>query len=374
MRKLLLMAAVASVALTSCVSEMDDKGYPSDKTSPVTFSYPVVKPNTRSVAGEMGNPYSTLERFNVYAAWSKTNFATWEGSTLYMKNVTCRYNGNSGTANNATFEPMGGVYYWPKNGYLTFAAYSPADAKGTIHYGATGLTITNFKVNANGISKKEFGKTTTPSENVQYDLMYADRVIDQTKGDLNTGANYDGVNLNFKHALASVKFTAKLGAEYKNTTVKLKNIKLTGITSNGDFKEGIVTETEAGTPSWTAATAGAKTADFVAYDNAGEVVSATAKKLTEFTDGKDFIMIPQEFATADAKISISWSITNAQNVEIEQTDSFNLQDIKFDSASNGNWEIGKRYTYNIIIALDKIYFNPTVDTWKDANGGDINVK
>ena len=32
-----------------------------------------------------------------------------------------------------------------------------------------------------------------------------------------------------------------------------------------------------------------------------------------------------------------------------------------------NWEAGKKYTYQLTIGLDKIYFAPIVDSWETAN-------
>ena len=38
------------------------------------------------------------------------------------------------------------------------------------------------------------------------------------------------------------------------------------------------------------------------------------------------------------------------------------------------WEMGKRYTYNLLFSLDKIYFAPEVTNWVDVNMDPITVK
>ena len=43
-------------------------------------------------------------------------------------------------------------------------------------------------------------------------------------------------------------------------------------------------------------------------------------------------------------------------------------------ADNNKWEMGKRYTYNIVIGLDEIYFAPSVANWTDVAVNPINVQ
>ena len=93
MKKFIIIAAAAGFLLAGCA--IDDGGKLSQTKTPqqITFSNPVVSPNTRTHYGEIdGNKYPTDETFNVYACRSDHDFTGWtsdeiEGANLYMNNV-----------------------------------------------------------------------------------------------------------------------------------------------------------------------------------------------------------------------------------------------------------------------------------------------
>ena len=388
MKKLFVMAAAVGVALTGCTSDKADVGYIGDAQQKIEFANPVVAPNTRAaVPGEIGTNYSVNEHFGVFAVWTLEDYATWGAGKLYMDNVEVEHKTVSAEYTAKTFAPVGNPYYWPKNGKLTFAAYSPYDAKnhGSVTYDGAGLEIANFAVRANGVTKAESAAATAVDDK-QYDLLYAPRVYNATKASAGTGTPYAGLDIKFKHALSSIMFTVRTEAAYAGTTITIKKIQVNQVKSQGTFNETITDGVAAtGIPAWSAQ---ATPADYVVYKNdaseEGEVVvynGGVGKSIySDYKDGKNLILIPQSFEgvsevnpLSDASITVVWTMKSATGDVIEQTNHFDLGDYTFDSVG-AQWQMGRRYTYNLVIGLDKIYFNPTVENWTDAVGGDITIK
>lgn len=377
MNKLFIMAAAVGVALTACTNEAEE-GLNVGGQDKISFATPVVAPNTRAaVPGEIGTNYAFNQKFSVFAVWTPEKFATWAEGTKFMNDVEVYYQPNQTTPKKKTFAPAQD-YYWPKNGYLTFAAYSPSSVNAT--YGAAGLTVENFTVEASGYTQDE-QNTGTALDGVQYDFMYAPRVKDQTNSNFTKPEGnefYDGVNILFKHALSSVQFTVRTAANYPSATINVKYIALNGIQNKGKFEEVVTDQAAyAAAPKWTNAS---DTTGYVAYTTLGEkVIWNSGKGMpilgNKFTDGKGLILLPQSFVgNNDAKLTVVWSMKSATGDEIEQKNVIALKDIEFTAGKGtaAEWKMGYRYTYNIIFGLDKIYFAPSCDAWDDATGADVN--
>ncbi|MGN1211650.1 MAG: fimbrillin family protein [Candidatus Cryptobacteroides sp.] len=351
MKKFYLLAAVAGVALVGCAKN-EVAQVASDSQKEIAFAYPVLANATKTVAGELGADYSTSENFRVYAVWHDGDFATqWSDYSLYMDDVETAY---SSTLNGwSSSAAAGGVtYYWPKNGKLTFAAYSPSSITATHSYGNTGLSITDFQIEA--------------SASNQYDLLYSERSYNNISS-TGTSATYDGVDIKFKHALSSIQFAVKTAADYSSSvTINLKKISVYGVNSKGDFSEGITNEVAyANTPVWSNQSDVVADANaYVYYDNAsGLAVTSTVKPLNGETYQTDLILLPQTLP-ATAKMVIEYTIdpvagsTPAVPVKLEAIIS---------TATVDKWEPGKRYTYTITIGLDEIYFAPSVTDWAEVS-------
>lgn len=364
MKRFLFLSALASVALAGCVNDeaMEVTSKASDQK--ITFNAPVVGGMTRAVNafGEIGETYPTTENFKVYALWHKDKFTSWKAETdkasVYMNAVTVRHNSSFNTNDEGN---LGGwttgpddsqnepVYYWPKEGYLTFAAYSPADASGTFAMTETGLKISNFSVDADA-SK-------------HYDLLFSDLTIDQKSDDYDdTNNTYDGVDIKFKHALSSIRFKVKTKADYsKSVKITLTGINISGVHNQGSFEQN--------GPTWyVAENNGYITSPYVAYpnsENATEEVKYNNNSSEEPSAHNDIILLPQGLSE-NAKITVSYTMEVQDNdnatAAIPQTTTVNINTL------TENWEIGKRYTYTIIFGLDQIYFAPTVEDWVDVPG------
>lgn len=337
---------MASVALAGCVS---DDAVVADATQEekqmITFTSPVVGGVTRgaNVKGEMPDVYDKTETFGVFAVRHTGDFSNWASATLFMNNTEVKYDA---TLN--AWVPEQDVF-WPKDEAVTFAAYSPYGAKDdvtTLTYGGTGLSLSGFQVNA------------TPTG--QYDLMYGRRTYNKTVSD--GGTSYSGVDLHFEHALSSIHFTAKT-TDNSSAVTKLKKIRLWGVYSKGDFTEGIdeTYTSYKNVEAWSNHSEPvAETSAYTPFNSAaGLTLNATAKKLHE-NGGSPMILLPQNLTT-DSKLEITYTI-NSGGTDIEEVKVFD-----FHTSLNKMWQRGNRYTYNIIIGADKIYFSPEVGAWVDQN-------
>ncbi|MBQ8592909.1 MAG: fimbrillin family protein [Bacteroidaceae bacterium] len=368
MKRFLFLSALASVALAGCVNDeaMEVTSKASDQK--ITFNAPVVSGLTRAVAGEQpvtddenGNKlvYSTDENFRVYAQWDKDGgFESWitsnnDNRAIYMSDIEVAYdNSVNGWSSDAV--EGGSVYYWPKTGALTFAAYSPSDVSNFVHsYSEAGLSVTDFTV-----------KAATAD---QYDFMYSSRSKNRTAS--TGGTSYSGVDINFKHALSSIKFKVAKAAEYTGTTIRVKQVTILNAYSQGDFAES-KSATEA---SWTGH---ALPVDYAVKNNVDnqELTTTTAVPLE---GANDVILLPQAFNHESEVVSIKvdYSIQNGNGPELAQTKTLPLvvtegDENRYYTDKDGNgiseWKMGKRYIYTITIGLEKIYFSPEVAEWVDV--------
>lgn len=363
----ILISASLLAFLTGCVSK-DVYTFEADETE-IRFSSPVVNTLTKGDGwyGEMGDTYKTEENFSVWAVYHPKTFKGWTNNSItYINRAECTFDENyddasTGEGGWSTFKVSGKYYYWPKSGVLTFAAYSPSkahnptpvlgDGTGKIEYGADGLTIENFSVNSD-ITK-------------QQDLMYSKRSYNRTYSNVGDNDEYDGVDLQFLHALSSIKFKVQKKAAYDGYTITLKGISMQNIKYKGNFAENIPAETE-GTPNYDSEPAWTEIsgqATYVFFDGSEVLDKYGEDQYEEIVDLKGAILLPQAFAVGDAAlIKVDYTIKPTSMAEISQTATIPLNKL-----SEG-WVIGKRYTYNISIGYDTITISPTVIGWEDVNG------
>ena len=372
MKHILIISALALAFLTGCVSR--ESYSPEEKNQEIRFSSPVVEGMTKApYPGEIADVYPTDENFTVFAVRHATTFQGWTtNATMYMNRVECAFddgfnNTTAGIGGWSSAKVEGGkVYYWPMEGVLTFAGYSPSsahsdspsglgDGKGTISYGAAGLTITNYSVNANVAD--------------QTDLMFCERTYNKTSSSSDNNSTYDGVDMTFRHTLSSIKFNIKKKEEYPGYTMTLTNISVNGVKFKGSFAENIQNETSAtysSLPAWTPAT------DLTSYTVYDDPEPTGGIELTSYTDYQQLpqgaILLPQVFKegstveNSSAEISIDYTVTTG-SITVTQTASIPLSDLTY------KWEMGKRYTYNIIIEYDRISVGPTVEGWTEVTVG-----
>ena len=389
MKKILLGTAIVSVALASCVSE-EANHLANQMKSKITFDSPVMYGNENSranVYGEIGNhsygvegagqvtySYPQNELFQIYAVNHEGDFAGWkENQKADFNNTAIAYDSDvDGWA------PKNGdnYYYWETGKKMTFAACSPAelDVDGCVRtYGAAGLTITDFAVNAD------------PQK--QYDLLFSTRSCNNTSENMQSGADkYSGVPVKFQHALSSIRFSLR---NTSSETVVLTKITIDKVKYKGTFTENIeekaenYAQYERGVnvnPKWTVAS-DVITEEYKAFE--GEVtfpseaqyVTQLVAKADNDSEVHQLLLMPQELSE-DAKVTVYYTVNgtpNTKEVTLKGLNSVkNVDTAHEEYVAINAWEMGKRYTYRLYYSAatalkDKIYFAPETDNWEDVD-------
>ena len=356
MKKNLFLAALAGVALVGCakneVAQVTD-----DSQREISFAAPVMSVTTKTQEIPGTDYLSSCPSFGVYGWYVEGATYVADDATAYMYNVEVKHDSSIDKADDAGDKGAwisDDAYYWPKQGSITFDAYSPYSIHTLVTGDKTnGLTITGFEV-TNVLTN-------------QVDLLYSTRAYDKTSSKGTTNDRYDGVDIVFNHALSVVKFTAKTAADYSpTTTIKVTKIQIVDALTNATFKQNVNNTAKTDNPEWTDHT---DKATFTSLDT--EEISAIALSTAPEDRGVSMIVLPQDF-TASTKLYVEDYIKPGSSTPIKQTFEIALNDSGFSYTEAGSpvtvngWEIGKRYTYNLSIGLDKIYFAPSVTDWKNV--------
>lgn len=272
MKKLLIIAAVASVALASCTKTVPVV-YDDGKDVAISFSPISQRVGTKgNVFGEQSATYSATNpstgKYEDFAAWAyytaansattnpQTNADATKGAPFFGAadaGVLCKHYDAVGGVGTDYWAPAT-PYYWPRTGYLHFHAMSPAAfGTGTLaHAWASGISITGYVA---PVYTDATAEGLTPDAS-QIDLMYSDFEFDkQRSGYAQTGGTvgkydddddsgkyqHDGVNLLFHHALSLVQFKVKTEADYKSSSLKhefyVRKIEVLNAYNTGNFHE-----------------------------------------------------------------------------------------------------------------------------------------
>ena len=338
MKKTLVFAALASVALVGCTKNVE---VANNDLNEITFDTPVLAPATK--ADEIkGTTFPTSVDFAVFAWYNatpltETNVAA---GSLYMNDVTVSYDSTKDdtTTGAGAWKPAS-VYFWPKNGFLAFDAYSPSTVDATCD--AT-----------KGIAFSDFVASTSYAN--QIDLLYSTRVINKQSSVENTNDKYDGVNIPFNHALSVVRVFVKASTATDANLIKVKSVKFKGIKNQGDFSQA----------KWTPEGDDVNLVIGDAADSTSSFAISTAEKQY----GKNHIVLPQVFTGDSAVLEIKYYILGQGGVEpLEQVATLNLASQSAEGPENhtGSWLMGKRYNYHITFGLNEIYFAPSITDWED---------
>ena len=326
----LAIAAIASCAKTEDVYTPDQAEI---KLAPVTSL------TTKTVNGVINTTtYPKSENFNVYAYWANEPAGSVfeEGATTYLNNVKFVNKG----------EYWGGAttYYWPKNGSLRFAAYSPSELT-MAHY----LTSDVYELN---------GLTYPVDIKESYDILVA-----PTSESYTAQTAAEKVSVVFEHALSWINFkvtsTAVASEAFTITDVIVNNVNNLG---------NLVADMKAGTKTWS--TALPQTIN-VYNSTTGQTVNALPTVIENADKngnvGYSFLVLPQP--TTSVTIKFTQNALSGTN----GTPSLENQEITIPLTLDENqpWEAGKHYTYTIIFDLDEILINPSVEEWEEVVVNDV---
>lgn len=338
MNKHIFYIAAACAALASCVKNEVRVNAP-DKE--ITF---------QTVSTKAGAAFDINHKFYSYAYFLEKD-KTWNNDFAtakpYIDKALIAY---ETPATGKGYWAAAGTYYWPKQGSLTFFAWT--DDTGTPAQTLAGCA-------------KDKGITFTAYSafaNQNKDLLVADIAKDMDgKNDLTAHNGWQlGVPTVFHHVLSNLAFTIKTEGNYSaGATYSLQSIKLKNINTKGDYAQGSPDATAAENV-WTDHD---DVKDMPVFTSAGQPVSDAVVNLKPSTT--DFsIVLPQKFTNATPEIEIVYTITTKYTgtdfVETV-TETKPLKDIY----TNG-WVSGKKYTLNIKLSLNEIYWDPSVEGWDET--------
>lgn len=362
MKKLIvLFSAVAALAACS-----KNEVVPAVSGENVEISYKVA-PRTKAAP-------QAFDTHNVFASWAYyLPKGKWDENRTNAK-IYIGKEGEEGATisyGNNVWKDQDNSYYWPKEGNLTFFAYSLNSKSLTNKFGNdTHFTCLNHE-SQYGI----FGSLNLDIH-PNTDFLVADIASDKTANE--NVYDFNGVPTLFKHKLSRVKFAVKKKSDYPGATITLNSITFKNLVNvmtysqfwkdaNNDIIQDYI------------ATEGASRSN-QEYTKTDFEVSSTA--FVPVPNEVRYIYIPQDFknvtdATKIATIEVKYTVTlkkgtseTDKGISETYTKTLKVKDI-FDS-----WEIGKRYTFNLIFSLDEIKWAPAVGDWEDVentNGYEINV-
>lgn len=356
MKKLIvLFSAVAALAACS-----KNETVPAVSGENVEISYKVA-PRTKA------DP-QTFDTDNVFASWAYyLPSGKWDNNWDVRKDAK-PYIGEEHVGSTISYK--GGVwkdqttsYYWPKGGKLTFFAYSlNSKTLPDQNYTDTFFYCENDE-NAYGITG-----SLNLDRHPNTDFLVADIATDKTTNE--SKYNFTGVPTLFKHRLSRIKFAVKKKADYANATITLNSITFnklinamtyTQFNKSGDgFSEYMNTDRASRSPQeYTKTDFEVASTEFVSIPDNNEV---------------RYIYIPQDFenVTDESKIAtieVKYTVKFKNGISETCTKTLNVKEI-FNS-----WEMGKRYTFNLIFSLDEINWAPAVGDWEDGNNSkDVEIK
>lgn len=319
----LAIAALASCAKTEVVYVEDNSEI---KLAPVTSVA------TKTVYGSIdGTVYPSAEEFNVWAYWANqpagSKFTEDDTDVPYLCNVTFVNKG----------QYWGGqtTYYWPKNGSLRFAAYSPETVEGVTHT----LATDTYKVS--------YTQPSTTDKTIDF-------LLAPTTPSYTAQTATENVSVVFEHALAWITIQVKAANPEAAAAFKIHDVivedALTAGTLQAVMTDGIQYE------EWSDQDTAA---DYEVVKGAEIAVSTEAAVVED--NAKGTVVIPQVPTT----LTINYT-QNAMTGTPELDAQTVTVPLELDDESNNFWEPGKHYIYTVIFDLDEILINPSVVDWEDV--------
>lgn len=348
--KFYLIAAAACAALAACSK---NEVAPVEVDQEITF---------QTISTKAASAMETDKKFVSYAYFLEKD-KNWGGDFNYAKDyISAATVGYNSTANAWKADK---VYYWPKQGSLTFFAWSTNTDTPSLYPTPTCSA-------ANGIMVDAFDITA----NKDVDFLVAEIAKDQTKNITAVdGKTWEkGVPTVFKHALSKLDFKVvtvnETGAakDYsrENITFTVLSVTLKSVKNKMDYKQVWNNASGKSAHTWVN-NASTEHIDVPVFSGPEQEATYTEKPLTtgEYTYS---IVIPQEFDSSDAtadlleikyKITTSYTGTNVDEI-VTQT-------VKLSTVYPNNWEVNKHYTLTIKLGVKEIFWAPTVETWESGS-------
>ena len=340
MKKYIMVAAVASVALASCTK---------NEVKPVEIDQEITY---QTITTKAASAFSTDHKFYswAYILASDLNWETkYATSSPYITNSLIEYVPSSKAWKNSTTS-----YYWPKKSGLTFFAWSdvtnnPSVGSATVNCSATdGITFTSYNT------------ASTKNKDLLVAKIAADQKSNTTTYDNGWAA---GVPTVFSHVLSALVVKAKTDVTYSDITFKVKSIDFTNVYSTGDYTQGHDASAKPTASSWSNLSSATS---FDVYSPASESNPVTYEGIELAPVGEDVrIFMPQTFSDTTPKASITYTVKYGTSEVIDEVTV--EKDLK--SIFTSNWLPGYKYTLTITLGLNQILWAPDVEPWST---GEVN--
>lgn len=360
MKKNLFIAAAACVALAACTK---------NEVKPVEIDQEITY-QTINTKAEVST-FASDRHFTSYA-YMLPSGQTWDSKyssgSAYIADADIYYHN---TAPNYEWKAEK-TYYWPKQGSLTFFAWSTYT---TTKASLTGATVSCTQ--AKGIQVDKFDI----EQNKNVDFLVAevakDKKANETQhvdGSGNTWAT--GVPTIFKHALSRLVFkvvTVKGGANYNyttdNVTFTVKSIKLKGVNNNLAYSQDWQSGNTASKHTWTDPVPAVEI-DVPVFT--GEYIASNSATALTPAAGDYSIVIPQSFDDDDV-LEIIYEIKTEFISGHPVTETVTINDKKLSEIYTAKWEPGMEYTLTIKLGIDEVLWDPTLVDWAVGTSVDVTI-
>lgn len=275
-------------------------------------------------------------------------------ASTYLDNVKFKKNGTdwAGWKDGAAYP-----YYWPKNGSLVFAAYSPlTDAEGDAAVDSHTFTADGTAVVSDMFKNETFTQSRFTDKTV--DFMWSP----VTSSSHTSASNH--VAMTFYHAMSWITFKAKFTkpegmATTTEPVITIKSLVLENVATKGKF------ETHVSAIKWTPDDTH-KESISILRDGA-QALTATSANVETTANGT--LVIPQEIKS-DIVATIVYDQHVPGTAVVEQTAKLHLNQCKVGNQPLLEWTNAKHYIYDINFTFgtdDQIYIAPSVEPWKEQN-------
>ena len=329
--KKIFIALLAVAALASCAKTEDAyvESQNEIKMAPVT-SLTTKAPAVAEFDGAIdGIQYPADEMFTVNAYWTNNSVV----DKLYLNNKVFKKSGQYWAGRDD-------VYYWPKNGTLRFAAYSPSTVEDVQHFPDTDTYVVDYEQTNNTANTVDF--------------MVSPITVPYTA---HTAA--ENVAVVFEHTLAWITLKVKAANADAEKAFRVHEMIINDVQTKG--------------------TLFANMEDGVKYDEWKNVNSPLPYAVV--TNDFELTTLPTIFEDADRgtvvipQVPTTLTINYTQKAMYEDdgttestpelTNQTLTIPLELDNEQDNKWHPGKHYIYTVVFDLDEIVINPSVADWED---------
>lgn len=363
MKKVLFFALAAGVALVACTK---NEVRPVEVDQEITY---------QTISTKAAEPMNENNHFISYAYFLEKD-KKWDTdndrnrASAYISAADISYDRQTKCWKAAS------PYYWPKQGSLTFFAWSTNNASPSVYAWDTNNESPSLTPN-NPTCSKEKGIRVSPYDitaNKNVDFLVAEIVKDQKENTTTVGTWAKGVPTVFKHTLSKLEFQVQTvdkngeAKDYSRENIKfdVKNITLKSVKNKRVYAQTWSKDASGPVPSghvWSDTTETVHIDVPVFHGTENVTKDATPLPKTDYE-----IVIPQTFdnspSTVDS-LEIKYDITTsyATTPVVEHV----TQRVKLSDVYPSGWEVNKLYTLLIKLSVNEIYWAPTVEPWEEVN-------